>query len=87
MHPPDIQGSGYVVSSREAALRPFHDAAGFSDAVLRAMSLGDDADTIGAVCGRFSGACRDESGIPPEWLSEFASCQLIDGALSGLLKF
>jgi ADP-ribosyl-[dinitrogen reductase] hydrolase len=49
-------GSGYVVRSLEAALWAFHDAVNFREAVLRAVNLGDDADTTGAVCGQFAGA-------------------------------
>ena len=45
--PPAIKGSGYVVRSLEAALWAFHDAADFREAVLRAVNLGDDADTTG----------------------------------------
>jgi len=40
-------GSGYVVKSLEAALWAFHDAKDFRQAVLRAVNLGDDADTTG----------------------------------------
>ena len=62
--PPRIQGSGYVVRSLEAALWAFHDAADFRQAVLRAVNLGDDADTTGAVCGQLAGAWSGAMGIP-----------------------
>lgn len=83
--PPEIRGSGYVVASLEAALWAFHDAADFREAVLRAVNLGDDADTTGAVCGQFAGACWGEEGIPPEWLSGLAERAMIEQALAGLL--
>jgi hypothetical protein len=54
--PPAIEGSGWVVKSLEAALWAFHDAATFEEAVLRAVNLGDDADTTGAICGQLAGA-------------------------------
>ena len=62
--PPEIVGCGYVVKSLEAALWAFHDAKDFREAVLRAVNLGDDADTTGAVCGQLAGAYWGESGIP-----------------------
>jgi ADP-ribosyl-[dinitrogen reductase] hydrolase len=62
--PPEIVGSGYVVKSLEAALWAFHDAKDFREAALRAVNLGDDADTTGAVCGQLAGAYWGESGIP-----------------------
>ncbi len=82
--PPQIQGSGYVVRSLEAALWAFHDAADFHQAVLRAVNLGNDADTTGAVCGQLAGAFWGESGIPQEWLENLARRDLIEQALHGL---
>jgi ADP-ribosylglycohydrolase len=84
--PPRIRGSGYVVSSLEAALWAFHDAADFRQAVLRAVNLGDDADTTGAVCGQLAGAYWGESGMPVEWLEGLAARDLIERALDGLLS-
>lgn len=64
----DIQGSGYVVHSLEAALWCFarHDC--FEDAVLEAANLGDDADTTAAITGQIAGAFWGEQGIPRHWL-------------------
>ncbi len=81
-----IRGSGYVVKSLEAALWAFHDAVDFRQAVLRAVNLGDDADTTGAVCGQLAGACWGESGIPVDWLSDLAKRDMIDTALQGLVR-
>jgi ADP-ribosyl-[dinitrogen reductase] hydrolase len=83
--PPEIVGSGYVVKSLEAALWAFHDAKDFREAVLRAINLGDDADTTGAVCGQLAGAYWGESGIPQEWRKGLARPEMIETALCGLL--
>jgi ADP-ribosyl-[dinitrogen reductase] hydrolase len=83
--PPQIVGSGYVVKSLEAALWAFHDAKDFREAVLRAVNLGDDADTTGAVCGQLAGAYWGESGIPQDWLQGLARRDMIERALAGLL--
>jgi ADP-ribosylglycohydrolase len=84
--PPDVKGSGYVVKSLEAALWALHDAADFRQAVLRAVNLGDDADTTGAVCGQLAGACWGEAGIPAEWRERLAGRDQIERALHGLLN-
>lgn len=84
-HPPAIRGGGYVVDSLEAALWGFHDAADFREAVLRAVNLGDDADTTGAVCGQIAGAFWGELGIPGEWRAELARADMIETALHALL--
>jgi ADP-ribosylglycohydrolase len=83
--PPEIRGSGYVVQSLEAALWAFHDATDFRQAVLRAVNLGDDADTTGAVCGQLAGACWGETGIPQQWRDGLTGRELIERALQGLL--
>lgn len=83
--PPEICGSGYVVESLEAALWAFAGAANFREAVLRAVNLGDDADTTGAVCGQIAGACWGESGIPADLLAGLAQREMLDDALRGLL--
>ena len=84
--PPEIVGGGWVVTSLEAALWAFHDAPDFPTAVLRAVNLGDDADTTGAVCGQLAGAYFGESGIPLEWRENLARREMIEAALKGLLK-
>lgn len=84
--PPQIQGSGYVVRSLEAALWAFHDAASFEEAVLRAVNLGDDADTTGAVCGQLAGAYWGESGIKDEWRRGLAQPELIETVLQQLFS-
>jgi ADP-ribosyl-[dinitrogen reductase] hydrolase len=83
--PPEIRGGGYVVHSLEAALWAFHDATDFREAVLRAVNLGDDADTTGAVCGQLAGAHWGEGGIPAEWLQGLAGRPLLERALAALL--
>ncbi len=83
--PPEIRGGGYVVHSLEAALWAFHDAKDFREAVLRAVNLGDDADTTGAVCGQLAGAHWGERGIPPSWLQDLAGRALLERALAALL--
>ena len=85
LKPPQIVGSGYVVKSLEAALWAFYDSADFRQAVLRAVNLGDDTDTTGAVCGQLAGAGWGESGIPAEWRQGLQRFDLIEQALEGLL--
>ncbi len=84
--PPQIRGTGYVVQSLEAALWAFHDAVDFRQAVLRAVNLGDDADTTGAVCGQLAGAWFGESAIPADWIQKLARLDLIEPILQRLIQ-
>lgn len=65
-----ILGSGYVVESLEAALWCFVNTDNFEEAVLRAVNLGEDADTTAAICGQLAGAYYGEEGIPSKWLEQ-----------------
>lgn len=83
--PPAIQGSGWVVKSLEASLWAFHDAGDFEEAVLKAVNLGDDADTTGAICGQLAGAFWGESGIPQHLRTGLARKEMLETALSGIV--
>lgn len=83
--PPAICGSGWVIRSLEAALWAFHDADSFDDAVLKAVNLGDDADTTGAVCGQFAGAMWGESGVGNKLRSGLARYDMLESALAGIV--
>jgi len=73
----DIQGTGYVVKSLEAALWCFWKANSFEEAILMAANLGDDADTTAAVCGQVAGAFYGETGIPRRWLERLVMSEEI----------
>ncbi len=83
-HPPAIRGSGWVVESLEAALWAFHNASSFEEAVLKAVNLGNDADTTGAVRGQLAGAYWGESGIPEPLRTGLKRVDLLENALAGL---
>ena len=83
--PPAVQGSGWVVKCLEASLWAFHDAATFEEAVLRAVNLGDDADTTGAVCGQLAGAYWGESGISESLRAGLARMDMLESALAGIV--
>jgi ADP-ribosyl-[dinitrogen reductase] hydrolase len=64
----EISSSGYVVDTLEAALWSVGKASGFEEALLTAVNLGDDADTVGAVAGQLAGAIWGVEAIPQRWL-------------------
>lgn len=68
----DIRSSGYVVDTLEAALWAVAKTDNFRDALLLAVNLGDDADTVGAVTGQIAGAKYGYEAIPVEWRKTLA---------------
>jgi hypothetical protein len=63
----------------QAALWTFYIAESFSDCVLAAANLGDDADTTAAVAGRISKSYYGPPNIPQAWRDKLAKRELIDG--------
>ena len=59
-----IRASGYVVDTLQAALWAVETSQSFEEAVLKAVNLGDDADTVGAVAGQISGARYGYTNVP-----------------------
>lgn len=67
-----IRSTGYVVDTLEVALWAVSQTRSFEDALVLAVNLGGDADTIGAVAGQLAGALYGLTGIPPRWLAPLA---------------
>lgn len=66
----EIQSTGYAVHTLEAAVWCFLTTENFEQAVLKAVNLGGDADTVGAVTGQIAGAYYGESDIPDNWIEK-----------------
>ena len=63
----DIKSSGYVVDSLEAAVWSLITTDSFKEGLLRAVNLGGDTDTIGAIAGGLAGLYYGYNSIPMEW--------------------
>ncbi len=63
----EIRSSGYVVDSLEAAIWSIVTTDSFEAGLLRAVNLGDDADTVGAIAGGLAALHYGYENIPDEW--------------------
>ena len=75
----DIRSTGYVVDTLEAAVWCLVNTDTFEDALLKAVNLGYDTDTVGAVAGGLAGLHYGFDAIPSAWLSELQRRDWIDG--------
>ncbi|MGD1906989.1 MAG: ADP-ribosylglycohydrolase family protein [Leptolyngbyaceae cyanobacterium] len=82
----DIRGNGYVVDSLEAALWSFWTTDNLEAAILKAVNLGDDADTTGAICGQLAGAFYGIEAIPPAWRQRLTLGERIETLANQLYK-
>lgn len=63
---------GYVVDSMRIAVGSMATTDTFEDAVVKAVNLGGDADTNGAITGGIAGAWYGYDAIPAEWIAALA---------------
>lgn len=68
-----IRSSGFVIDTLEAAFWAFLTTDNYHDAVLRAVNLGEDTDTTGAVTGALAGVAYGVEGIPRQWREQLAA--------------
>lgn len=65
----DILSTGYVLDTLEAALWCLLNTADYKTLALKAVNLGSDTDTVGAVAGGLAGILYGAESIPAEWLA------------------
>lgn len=82
--PPEIEGSGYVVRSLEAALWAFATTGSYREGCLKSVNLGGDTDTTAAIFGQLAGAYYGVGGIPAEWISMLEKRDIVEGLASRL---
>ena len=74
-----IRSSGYVVDALEAAIWALANSGSFDGALLKAVNLGDDTDTVGAIAGGLAGLYYGYGAIPEDWLGALQRREWIEG--------
>lgn len=67
-YPFKVEPSGYCVNSLACALKCVLTTHSFKDAVVMAVNMGGDTDTIGAITGAIAGAMYGIDEIPKGWI-------------------
>ncbi len=68
----EIRSSGYVIDTLEAVLWSVFNSSNTKEALLTAVNLGGDTDTIGAITGGLAGIIWGLDSISSKWLKEIA---------------
>lgn len=74
----EIKSSGYVVDSLEAAVWSLITTESFEEGLFRAVNLGDDTDTVGAIAGGLAALYYGYEEIPKEWLQSIIRREWIE---------
>ncbi|NQX84662.1 MAG: ADP-ribosylglycohydrolase family protein [Flavobacteriaceae bacterium] len=67
-----IKSSGYVLHTLEASFWCLLNSKSYEETVLKAVNLGEDTDTTGAVTGGLGGLVYGYEAIPNEWINALA---------------
>lgn len=81
-----IKSTGFVLDTLEAALWAVGMTSSFEEAIVAAVNLGGDADTVGAVAGQIAGARYGLAAIPARWTSALASAERIEHLAAALFN-
>ena len=71
----DPQPTGYTVDTLACAIQAVECSSSLEEAVIGAVNLGGDADTVGAITGGLAGVYYGFAAIPERWLEKLSSWQ------------
>ena len=73
----DIKSSGYVIDTLESCIWCFLTTNNYKEAILKAINLGGDADTIGAITGSIAGLYYKENILKDKWCNSIINLEEI----------
>ncbi len=74
----EISSSGYVVSTLEAALWCTLNCDTYEKAVMTAVNLGNDTDTVGAIVGGINACLYGKENFPERWISKLKKKEYLE---------
>lgn len=83
----EIKSGGYVVHTLEASIWCLLTTDSYESATLKAVNLGEDTDTTGAVTGGLAGILYGYQDIPANWLHKLARRADIEDLADRLRNF
>ncbi len=82
----EIKTTGYVIDTLEASLWCLYHSKSYKEAVLKAVNLGDDADTVGAITGSLAGIYYGYDNVPKKWIKSLMKKELVDKTINDFLN-
>lgn len=82
LHRDVVPSTGQIVQTLEAAIWSFLTTQSYEDAVLRAVNLGGDTDSIACIAGGLAGLCYGVSDIPERWRTAIARAEDLEDMIS-----
>ena len=73
----EIKSSGYVLDTLEAAIWCLLTTNNYKEAVLKAVNLGEDTDTVAAITGGIAGILYGYESLPNKWINDIQKKEYI----------
>ena len=83
----EIKSSGYVVDSLEASIWCLLTSNSYQEATLKAVNLGEDTDTIGALTGSLAGILYGYNNIPNSWIKKLQQKEYVIGITEEYISY
>ena len=77
----EIESSGFVKHTYDAALWSFATTDNYRDCVIEAVELGSDTDTTACVAGALAGAAYGYEAIPQDWVAALRGQDVLEACL------
>ncbi|MDO5860001.1 ADP-ribosylglycohydrolase family protein [Methanobrevibacter sp.] len=72
-----IKSGGYVIDTFESVIYCLKNTGNYKDAVLKAVNLGKDTDTVAAICGGLAGIYYGFDEIPIDWIDSIPEIEQV----------
>lgn len=82
----EIKSTGYVIDTLVSVLWCITHTTSYSEAILTAVNLGGDTDTIGSITGGLAGLMYDFNDIPKDWFEDLRGKKIINKVVSKFTK-
>lgn len=82
----EIKSSGYIVDTLEASIWVLLNSNSYDEAVLKAVNLGEDTDTVAAITGGLAGMSYGFSQINNKWIEDLLNKELIIDIVNNFSK-
>jgi len=79
-----VRSTGYVIDTLEASVWCLLTTKNYKDAVLKAVNLGEDTDTVAAITGGLAGLYYGKEQIPSDWINSIAKLKEINELIDKL---
>lgn len=83
----EIKSSGFIVHTLEASIWCILNTNEYEEAVVKAINLGEDTDTVGAITGSIAGLIYGSEKIPERWTSKLKNKEYLISLIKNYSDF